>query len=92
MNAVLFYFFGTFPLGSYLQSSQVGQATRSGYSTLENAARSAGQSLNRESIERVVSSVSTERAMLAVSSGLGSLSEVTRQGLSAVAGLNGQST
>jgi hypothetical protein len=36
MNAVLFYFFGTFPLGNYLRSNQ---NLSSGYQTLENATR-----------------------------------------------------
>ena len=38
MNAVLFYFFGTFPLGDYMrntfQGSNIGNATRDGYTNL----------------------------------------------------------
>lgn len=39
MNAVLFYFFGTFPLGNLLQRN----IPRDSYATLENATR---QSIN----------------------------------------------
>ena len=40
MNAVLFYFFGAFPLGDYMRSSvegtSLGNATRTGYTRLVN--------------------------------------------------------
>jgi len=74
MNAVLFYFFGAFPLGSLISNSSVGAASRQGYSSLESAARTARSSLNR------AGEVSVDTAR----QGLGSLESVTRQGLGAL--------
>jgi hypothetical protein len=42
MNAVLFYFFGTFPLGSYIRSSP---NLAQGYSSLESATRQSFSSI-----------------------------------------------
>lgn len=67
MNAVLFYFFGAFPLGDALSGSSLGSASRQGYSSLENAARTARSSLSRVGEQSRQS--------------LGSLQEATRAGL-----------